>query len=105
MIQVEIKKSHQKILEMKIYGHAQSDVYGKDLVCAGVSAACVGIANALVKRGFLERGTIQVEEGLTDIHVFQYQEDIQVVLETLEVILESIKESYPKYIKIMKMEV
>lgn len=105
MIQVVIKKKNQQILEIKVSGHANSAEYGKDLVCAGVSTATTGIANALVQRGFLDLGTIDLREGFVYIKVNQYEKDIQVVLETFEVILETIEESYSQYMKITKMEV
>lgn len=105
MIQVVIKKKNQQILEIKVSGHANSAEYGKDLVCAGVSTATTGIANALVQRGFLDLGTIDLREGFVYIKVNQYKKDIQVVLETFEVILETIEESYSQYMKITKMEV
>ena len=102
MIQVIIKENNQQILEIQVSGHADSAKYGKDLVCAGVSTTCVGIANALVNNHFLDqgRGTIDVQEGLN-----QFDEVIQVVLETFVTILETIEESYSKYMKITKMEV
>lgn len=52
MINVLIKKKQNHIINLKITGHAGSDVYGKDLVCAGVSTAGVGVLNMLSKKGF-----------------------------------------------------
>ena len=91
MIKVIIKKNKQQIEEIKITGHANSAEYGKDLVCAGVSTASVGIANALVKKDFLKHGTIDIREGFVHIKVNQSERDIQVVLETFEVILELLR--------------
>ena len=107
MIQVIIKENNQQILEIQVSGHADSAKYGKDLVCAGVSTTCVGIANALVNNHFLDqgRGTIDVQEGFVKIKVNQFDEVIQVVIETFVTILETIEESYSKYMKITKMEV
>lgn len=106
MIHVVIQRKEKFIININVSGHAQSAEYGKDLVCAGVSSACVGIANMLVKKQFVNGlGTIDLKEGFVDIKVNQLNEDVQVVLETLETILETIEESYSDYIKIMKMEV
>ncbi len=105
MITVIIQKHNQQIKDIEVSGHADSAEYGKDLVCAGVSSVCVGIANALVKRNFLNHGTIDVEEGFVHVKVNQGSEVIQVVLETFETLLETIEEAYPKYMKITKMEV
>ena len=55
MIEAVIKKHKQSIIQITVSGHAQSAEYGKDLVCAGVSTACIGIANALVHYQFLSQ--------------------------------------------------
>ena len=54
MIKVQIKRNNKYITQIKIKGHAQFGEYGKDLVCAGVSAVATGICNALAKKGFIE---------------------------------------------------
>ena len=107
MIQVVIKEKNQQILDIEVSGHANSAEHGKDLVCAGVSTACVGIANALVKNHFLkdQLGNLDIKKGYVHIEVLKSQKDIQVVLETFVTILETIEESYAKYMKITKMEV
>ena len=71
MIEAVIKKHKQSIVQITVSGHAQSAEYGKDLVCAGVSTACIGIANALVHYQFLsqELGTIEINDGYIDIKV------------------------------------
>ena len=105
MIKVIIHRNHNQIKEIKVSGHADSAEYGKDLVCAGVSTTCVGIANALCQNDFLGRGTVDLRNGFIDVKVNQFNERDQVVLETFETILMTIEESYSKYIKITKMEV
>lgn len=107
MINVLIKKKQNQIISFKITGHANSDEYGKDLVCAGVSTAGIGALNMLVKKGFLENhlGTIEINEGYINIVVDQIDGTCQVVLETLETILDTMIESYDQFIKISKVEV
>lgn len=107
MINVIVKKKQNHIINLKITGHAGSDVYGKDLVCAGVSTAGVGVLNMLSKKGFLDKciGTIEIDEGYINIVVNQVDEVCQVVLETLEVTLDTMVENYGQFIKISKMEV
>ena len=51
MIKVQIKRNNKYITQIKIKGHAQFGEYGKDLVCAGVSAVATGICNTLSKKG------------------------------------------------------
>ena len=49
MIKIVIKRdvSSQKIISIEVKGHANSDDYGKDLVCAAVSTVITGGMNAL----------------------------------------------------------
>lgn len=107
MIKVIIKQDNKYIVSLNVSGHADSAEHGKDLVCAGVSTACIGIANQLAHVGFLENelGVIQIRDGYIDIKVKQCRDDVQLVLETFETILKTIEESYHKYIEIMKTEV
>lgn len=107
MIKVIIKQDNKNIISVNVSGHANSNQYGKDLVCAGVSTTCIGIANQLANVGFLEEclGTIQISDGYIDIKVNQSRNDVQLILETFETILRTIEESYHKYIEIMKTEV
>ncbi len=106
MIKVIVKREKQNIVYLNVLGHAKSNEHGKDLVCAGVSTACVGIANQLEKMGFMDGlGTIQLKEGNFKIKVNQSNHDVQLVLETFETTMETIEETYHKYIEIMKTEV
>ncbi len=103
---VKHKKNNQIINYIKVSGHANSADYGKDLVCAAVSSAVVGIANMLCEYQFLNNdlGTIDIKDGYAEIKVVDSNNNIQVVLETFVMILRTIEESYSKYIKITKME-
>ncbi len=107
MINVYIQQNNEQIIAIKVSGHADSAEYGKDLVCAGVTTVCVGIANALAENGFLKNklGTIGLNKGICNIQVKQYNEKIQIVLEIFVTILRTVEESQPQYIKIKRMEV
>ena len=107
MINVLIKKKENQIINLKVIGHANSDEYGKDLVCAGVSTACIGVLNMLVKKDFLTNhlGKIEIDEGYINIVVDCSDNVCQVVLETLETTLETMVEDYGQFIKISKVEV
>ena len=45
MIRVLIKEKQQQIIQITIKGHALSDEFGKDLICASVSTVITGIIN------------------------------------------------------------
>jgi len=98
MIKVQIKRNNKYITQ----GHAQFGEYGKDLVCAGVSAVATGICNTLAKKGFLEekKCAIILKNGNIMIDVYENDEVMQVILETLVISLESFTEDYHQYIKI-----
>ena len=76
MIKVQIKRNNKYITQIKIKGQAQFGEYGKDLVCAGV-----------------KNGNIMID-------VYENDEIMQVILETLVISLESFTEDYHQYIKI-----
>ena len=40
MIKINCIRHDNKLVEISVKGHANSDQYGKDLVCAGISAIC-----------------------------------------------------------------
>ena len=107
MIKVLVKQNNNQIVNLSITGHADSGEYGKDLVCAGVSTVGFGAMNMLAKKGFLAKGlgTIEINEGYINVVVNHTDEVCQVVLETLVVTLETMVESYGRFIKISKVEV
>jgi len=106
MIQVSIHNQSNLIQVIELKGHAQSGEYGKDLVCSGVSAIVYGIANTLAKKRFYpENVLIDLQEGYVRIEVIQSCPEIQLILETFEISLETVEEAYPQYLKILKTEV
>jgi uncharacterized protein len=101
MIQVTIILQNQVIKVMKVSGHAASAPYGKDLVCAAVSAVMTGGVNALPQSGL----RIKNRDGLSEIQVDDLSnQDIQSVIKVLEIQLQTIESSYPKFIKIIRQE-
>lgn len=107
MIKVFIKETKQQITQVTVKGHANSAEYGKDLICASVSTAVTGIINELMKRKVFEEGRAyyELDEGFVNIIMITSDRDGQVVLETFVTILETIENSYPKYLTITKREV
>ncbi len=107
MIRVLIKEKQQQIIQITIKGHALSDEFGKDLICASVSTVITGIINELMKRNYFKdgKGCYELDEGFADIIIDDSDRDVEVVLETLVTILETIENSYPEYLKITLREV
>lgn len=98
MIKVKITYLDKKFSSLSVKGHANSDVYGKDTVCAAVSAVVTGGLNALDD---IRKYDYTFEEG--NIYLAA-KENIsnhdEIVIETIVTGLKTIEESYPKFIKI-----
>ncbi|NBJ65407.1 ribosomal-processing cysteine protease Prp [bacterium c-19] len=104
MIRIDIERKQKMILKITISGHANADVKGKDLVCAGVSCIAVGALNALSEQCpncdlRMKKGFIEITNNLLSDH------DAQVMLEMLRVQLVTMQESYKNYIQVTDQEV
>lgn len=98
MIKVSIQYKGKGIESLLIKGHANTGDYGKDLVCAAVSAVSIGALNALDNE---EQYEIEVEEGRVSI-LFNgaLTEHDETVIETMILQLKTIQASYPEAIEI-----
>ena len=99
MIKVVIKldESTEKITSIEVKGHAGKDTYGKDLVCAAVSAVITGGMNALNAKDF----SFILEEGHALIKANNIPNDNdEVVLKTMETQLRTIEESEKQFVQI-----
>lgn len=94
----------QRIVSFAIEGHAKFANPGKDIICAAVSAVSVGTVNAIeklagielpasMKSGWLQSEIPEQAEPLVN-------ERVQLLLESMIVMLESIAASYGKYVRI-----
>lgn len=109
MIIVTIKRRSKRDSQIQAFvvkGHAQYDVPGKDLVCAAVSAITVGTVNSIEKLTQV-LPISEMESGLLDITIPVLPESsseqgsqVQLLLESMVVMLQSIEETYGDYIKI-----
>ena len=100
MISVNVKFIGSDVKTLTVSGHANYDKYGKDIVCAGVSAVVTGGINALESQ--VENIEIINKENELGVKVLNSNEYIQIVLKTILIQLETIENSYKKYIKITK---
>lgn len=104
MIRIDIKRKDRRIAEMRICGHAEYDVKGKDLVCAGVSCIAVGALNAIEET--CNTCDLKLEEGLIHISVNLLEDrDTQIMLEMLRIQLLTMQEAYQNYIRLTDQEV
>ena len=106
MVKVEIIRSvsNGEIISYVSEGHANYDGHGKDIVCAGVSAVTFGTVNSIealleivsehtIHEGFLK---IDIPERIEP----KTFEQVQLLLESMVVMLKSIEESYGKFLTI-----
>lgn len=98
MINVSVNKQDERFLSLEVKGHAGSGPYGRDLVCAAISAVLTGGFNAIEsKKNFnfkLAEGDAQlIAKGPLSNHD-------EVVVATILTSLKTIAESNPKFIKI-----
>ena len=104
MIQVNVKKDQNGYQEIKISGHSEYEVRGKDIVCASVSSIFITTTNALFR---YQNNAIEVKQEDTDtIHVqmnlLNHDQVIDLLVENMLALLEELASQYPKNIKIRK---
>jgi uncharacterized protein len=106
LVKVEITRSiyDGKIMSYRSEGHANYDVHGKDIVCAGVSAVTFGTVNSIeALLGIVPEHTIY--EGFLKVDIPERIEpktfeQVQLLLESMVVMLKSIQESYGEFLTI-----
>ena len=103
MIKVRITKAQSDIVEFSVKGHAESDEYGKDLVCAAVSAISLGLCNAMDI--LTEEKEISARDNHVKIKVSKPDFETNTILNTGLIQLRTIREKYPENIEIKITEV
>ena len=84
--------------------NAGFDDSGKDLVCAGASSISIGALNALDQL-FKNDCILEMKENRISIKVKESKEGLEQVLRCIVIQLETMVESYPEYIRIIRKEV
>lgn len=103
MIKVIVSRSsEQHITGFTMSGHADFDVHGKDLVCAGASAVVFGTVNALYALTDCEPAVDMADEGgYLSVKLEDTSDDsVQTILETMIVSLTTIESEYNEFIKL-----
>ncbi len=102
MIKVIVTRKNDKITSLEVSGHANYEVKGKDIVCAGVSAIVVGGFNALAKCN--PNLDIVVTDKVSKVKITDVNDNnIQSILNTMYIQLDTIYQSYPKNISIKEV--
>ena len=102
MLKVNIIKNNDIIKSMTFIGHAMYDDYGKDIVCAAVSASLLTTVNAIVE---FDQDAIEYREEENVILLNKKQDDItNTLLKNLSLMLSDLERQYPKNIKMNEEE-
>ena len=99
MIKIKVNYKDNFIDSFKISGHANYDDYGKDIVCAAVSASVLTTINGIIA---LDNSILEVDNILDKmtIKVLKNEKNSQVLLNSMLSNLKSLVVEYPKNIKI-----
>lgn len=109
MISVRITRASAQgtIVGFVVKGHAEYAKNGKDIVCAAVSVVTVGTVNSIetltgvildtsMKDGFLNGTLVPVDNP-------EVSAKVQLLLESMVVMLKDIAKSYRKYVQIQEV--
>lgn len=105
MITVTIKRDahSSKLRELTVSGHAFYDEYGKDIVCAAVSAVTINMINAVEALLHVRLETEQ-RDGFIACRVPELEHEVaqqvQLLLEALVYSLTAIRDAYPEHVTI-----
>ena len=99
MIRINVSKKNNLINKITLEGHANYQDYGRDIVCAAVSATYLCTINGIYT---LNDNSIEVlsKEDIQTIKVLLYDDTINKLLENMIRCLKSLEKQYPNNIKI-----
>lgn len=99
MIKIKVEYDNNFISKIVITGHANYDDYGKDIVCAAVSASVLTTVNGIIA---LDNSILEVNNVLDKmtIKILKNEKNSQVLLNSMLSNLKSLVVEYPKNIKI-----
>ena len=106
MIQIQIIKSGTNIAGFQISGHAGYAPSGQDIVCAAASFLTITVINSLEVQLGVE-GIVKSQDGFLyyRLPVDLQQDTAQIILQTLVIGFQNLKEEYPKYISIQNLRI
>ncbi|MGB4588694.1 MAG: ribosomal-processing cysteine protease Prp [Clostridiaceae bacterium] len=110
MIEVRFLRKSGNLVAFTYNGHADFDDYGKDIVCAAVTAQCMMVYNGLDEvMKIKNRIDMDNEGGYLSVSIdsssLKEKKDAQVLMETLLLGIKAIELQYGKFIKLIEEEV
>lgn len=104
MIRVIVNTRNDEVISLEVSGHAEFAEYGKDIVCASCSLISTGLLNALDEMVHSKCRLIR-ENNRIYIEVLENVQEVQTIMNTGIIQLETLSEAFPKYVKIKRTEV
>lgn len=108
MTTIEIFKKNGKIVRYKATGHAEYGNHGEDIVCAAISTnlqfPLAGITEILgiIPRFEIADGNLEVD--LRDMDLHNKDTEINILLDSMNLMLRELTKEYPKYLKLVEKE-
>lgn len=99
MIKIKVSYDDNFINKIVITGHANYDVYGKDIVCASVSASVLTTINGIIALDDSILDVCQKSDKMT-INILKNEQNSQILLKSMLSNLKTLVIEYPKNIKI-----
>lgn len=99
MIKIKVSYDDNFINKIVITGHANYDVYGKDIVCASVSASVLTTINGIIALDDSILDVCQKLDKMT-INILKNEQNSQILLKSMLSNLKTLVIEYPKNIKI-----
>ncbi|MGL5268470.1 MAG: ribosomal-processing cysteine protease Prp [Spiroplasma sp.] len=103
MVKVSFYYQTNNIVRTEVAGHANFDQYGKDIVCAGISAVIFGTLNALDNLVSQTEVEIIQENNKITITVLKPTNNNQIILKTMLWQFKTISDQYSKNIIIKEV--
>lgn len=99
MIRIHVVRKNDFIKQISLSGHADYEVYGKDIVCAAVSATFLCTVNGILS---INKDAIEItsREDMQIINVLNNNDIVQKLLHNMLRCLESLEKQYPNNIEI-----
>lgn len=98
MIKIKVDYNDNIIKSFKITGHADFDIYGKDIVCAAVSSIVITSVNLAIDIDD-ESVLYEQKEGLISVTIKKENDIINKVFNNMINMLKELEKDYSKNIK------
>lgn len=101
LIDVFIRKPGEHYTEYQVQGHAGYAEYGKDIVCASVSALTITLENSLVVLSDTLIDTKQyVNEETPRTYILAPSDKTDLLVGMYKIGIEGVQEAYPDHVKL-----